>query len=256
MKKILLQFLITCSLTTVVGCSSSENEDSTTTTTTPAAAFSFTSTNLTAPATVVFENKSTNATSYVWDFGDGSSNSVDKNPSHTFNSPGTYTIELLVTGQAGTSINTQTIQIKAPTKPTTAKITNVTVTEISWTDEDSKPWDSSSDGPDIQFYLVDTDTYKDQMSSIIFNNVSKSQLPLIWKNMPAKIISNLSKSYDLSIAEIDGIYGNTMAMKTFKLSDYTTGPDAYPSKITLRSNGPNPFNPNPTTTFILDITWQ
>lgn len=256
MKKILLQFLVTCFLTTVVGCSSSEDEDSTTTTTPPTADFSFTSTNLTAPASIVFENKSANATSYVWDFGDNSSNSLDKNPSHTYTNAGTYTVELLVTGQGGTASKTQTIQIKTPIKPTTAKITNVTVTEISWIDEDSKAWDSSSDGPDIQFYLVDTDTYKDQISSVIYNNVTKSQFPLSWTNMSAKNISNLSKSYDLSIEEIDGLFGYTMAMKTFKLSDYTTGSNAYPNKITLKYIDPNPFNPSPTTTFILDVTWQ
>jgi PKD repeat protein len=255
MKKILLQFLVTCFLTTVVGCTSSENEDSPTTTTPPTANFSFTSTNLTAPASIVFENKSTNATNYVWDFGDNSANSLDKNPSHTYTSAGTYTVELIVTGEGGTAIKTQTIQINAPIKPTSAKITNITVTEISWIDENSKAWDSS-DGPDIQFYLVDTDTYKEQTSSVIYNNVSKSQFPLSWTNMPAKNISNLSKSYDLSIDEIDGVYGYNMAMKTFKLLDYTTGSNAYPNKITLEYIDPNPFNPSPKTTFILDVTWQ
>ncbi len=43
---------------------------------------------------VTFTNQSTNANGYVWDFGDGNS-STDANPWNTFNSVGTYQVELI-----------------------------------------------------------------------------------------------------------------------------------------------------------------
>jgi len=46
--------------------------------------------------TVNFTNTSTNATGYEWDFGDGQT-STETNPSHTFASNGTYTVQLIAT---------------------------------------------------------------------------------------------------------------------------------------------------------------
>lgn len=44
-------------------------------------------------ALVNFYNNSLNATSYSWDFGDGST-STEANPVHTFVSPGAYVVRL------------------------------------------------------------------------------------------------------------------------------------------------------------------
>ncbi len=48
-------------------------------------------------ATVTFTNSSTNATSYTWDFGDGSALSTEVNPSHTYTTNGSFTIVLTAT---------------------------------------------------------------------------------------------------------------------------------------------------------------
>ena len=50
----------------------------------------------TSPATVNFENKSFNATGFVWDFGDGTT-STSASPSHVYANPGTYTVKLIAT---------------------------------------------------------------------------------------------------------------------------------------------------------------
>jgi len=63
----------------------------------------FTSPNPTAcgaPATISFTNSSTNATSYLWDFGDNTT-SNQASPSHTYTAPGTYTVTLIATNAAG-----------------------------------------------------------------------------------------------------------------------------------------------------------
>jgi PKD repeat protein len=59
---------------------------------TPTAGFSSNSTGM----DVTFTNTSTNAQSWLWDFGDGDTSTL-QNPSHTFGSPGWYTITLIAT---------------------------------------------------------------------------------------------------------------------------------------------------------------
>lgn len=49
---------------------------------------------------VVFENNSTYASSFFWDFGDGNS-STEESPEHTYESPGTYLVSLNTIGLAG-----------------------------------------------------------------------------------------------------------------------------------------------------------
>ncbi|MDD2634228.1 MAG: PKD domain-containing protein [Bacteroidales bacterium] len=48
-------------------------------------------------ATVNFYNNNAYADSWEWDFGDGISNSTEKCPVHTYNSPGTYNVNVTVT---------------------------------------------------------------------------------------------------------------------------------------------------------------
>ncbi len=61
-----------------------------------------------APLTVQFTDRSSgDITSYLWDFGDGGT-STAKNPSHTYENPGTYTVKLTVTGPIGSNTKTRT----------------------------------------------------------------------------------------------------------------------------------------------------
>jgi len=61
-----------------------------------------------APLPVQFLDLSTGAvTSWSWTFGDGAT-STDASPSHTYTTPGTYTVALTETGPGGTSIRTRT----------------------------------------------------------------------------------------------------------------------------------------------------
>lgn len=59
------------------------------------------------PLNVQFTDKSGgNPTKYVWDFGDGTS-STDRNPSHTYNQTGTYTVSLTVSNEFGSDTKTE-----------------------------------------------------------------------------------------------------------------------------------------------------
>jgi PKD repeat protein len=58
---------------------------------------------------VAFENQSSNATSYEWEFGDGSPGSTEPNPTHTYSRPGTYMVTLVA--HAGDRSNRYAVEI-------------------------------------------------------------------------------------------------------------------------------------------------
>ena len=65
----------------------------------------------TIPATVQFTNLSTNALSYLWDFGDGT-NSTQANPQHMYTNLGTFTVTLTAyAGVCGNAVQTKTSYI-------------------------------------------------------------------------------------------------------------------------------------------------
>ncbi|MBV9962127.1 MAG: PKD domain-containing protein, partial [Parafilimonas sp.] len=84
----------------------------------PQAAFTITGKRATCiyPQTIQFTDESTEATSYKWFFGDGDT-SNQKNPAHTYNAAGDYTVELIVynsNGCSDTLIKTNLIQLGPP----------------------------------------------------------------------------------------------------------------------------------------------
>lgn len=63
---------------------------------------------------IQFVNESTKALTYSWDFGDGNT-STAKNPTHTFNSNSTYTVELIAESPCDTDVITTQITINLAT---------------------------------------------------------------------------------------------------------------------------------------------
>lgn len=76
----------------------------------PTANFTYTTK---APLTVVLTNTSAYATSYEWDFGDGTI-STEKNPTHRYSSVGSYIITLVAQNPASSQQYRQSIKISAP----------------------------------------------------------------------------------------------------------------------------------------------
>ncbi|MCY7358481.1 MAG: serine hydrolase [Rudanella sp.] len=110
LSKRFLTICLSClSLTFIAGmCSKEEPEPK------PIAYFTYSpTTNLVAPVAIQFTNGSTNATSYKWDFGDGTS-STAINPTKQFTNDGTYTVKLTATGTGGTNTFTTGITITSP----------------------------------------------------------------------------------------------------------------------------------------------
>lgn len=77
----------------------------------PVVDFSYTGSN-SAPGIVSFTNLTQNATSYTWDFGDGTT-ATDVSPSHTFVNGGSYTVKLTANGEGGNNIVTKTLTVSA-----------------------------------------------------------------------------------------------------------------------------------------------
>ncbi len=76
------------------------------------------------PFTVQFNNTTVDGVSYEWEFGDGNT-STAQNPSHTYTSPGTYTVRLVATGANGcrhTRTRTDYINIQLPNVAFTANV--------------------------------------------------------------------------------------------------------------------------------------
>jgi large repetitive protein len=66
------------------------------------------------PATINFLNTSTNATTYLWDFGDGSTSTLS-NPTHTYTLAGTYLLTLTATGPTGSETICKLVTLEAVT---------------------------------------------------------------------------------------------------------------------------------------------
>jgi PKD repeat protein len=111
--------------------------------------------------TVNFTNTSTGATSYAWDFGDGN-NSAQANPSHTYQTDGTFTVTMSATNACGTVVSTQTVTVTtAPTAgftvssssgcaPLTVQFSNTSsanATSFDWQFPGGNPSSSSQQNP-------------------------------------------------------------------------------------------------------------
>ncbi|GAB3643723.1 hypothetical protein GCM10027423_43600 [Spirosoma arcticum] len=77
----------------------------------PVADFTFTGGECTIPCEVAFTNKSTNADTYQWDFGDGGS-STEASPRHQYTKGGTFQVVLTATGNGKTATKTQPVTTK------------------------------------------------------------------------------------------------------------------------------------------------
>ena len=62
---------------------------------------------------ITFNDASSNATSYLWDFGDGTT-STEQNPTHVYNAEGRYVVRLTVGNAGQTSVTTREIYVSSP----------------------------------------------------------------------------------------------------------------------------------------------
>lgn len=111
-----------------------------------------------APSTVSFINKSTNAVSYSWEFGDGAT-STEENPSHEYAAKGKYEVKLTATDANGeTDVKTKEIEMYGTIKG--VKLDAVFIyAELFGADLDAQNhYDSDGSGADVMMKIFKNGT--------------------------------------------------------------------------------------------------
>ncbi len=227
----------------------------------PVAEFSGTPTSGNSPLTVSFTDQSTNnPTSWSWDFGDGSS-STQQNPSHTYNSAGSYTVSLTATNSCGANTKTKIdyITVTTPSQNQTVLVQSVDVTiggyrvitqgiaTVKIVDENGTPvsgatvsgnW--SGDANDSDEFTTDSNGEGTASSDFVFRGDNFTFC-----------VTNVTKSgyvYDetantVTCGNSDGTsYGTDKNSNELTVNSLAKAKEILGDK--LHSNYPDPFNPS------------
>lgn len=166
----------------------------------PIANFTFSGAGGFAPCTVTFANTSTDATSYSWDFGDGSSSSTETNPTHIFNTGGVFSVTLTATSSYG--VNSITKNVNIDNAPSKMKIDKLVLLDYPPTDSSGGGWDYSN-GPDIYWKLMNEEETTTYFTSGIFNDAIYNNLPFTFTNGLPYTITDLAKKYSFEFYDYD-----------------------------------------------------
>ena len=150
-------YTVKLTVTNSVGSDDETKTDYITVTTAPVADFTATPTSGVTSVTVQFTDTSANdPTSWAWDFdNNGTVDSTEQNPTHTYSTPGKYTVKLTISNGAGSDSETKTDYItvlEGPVASFTATPTaggsplTVQFTDTSANYPTSWAWDFDNDG--------------------------------------------------------------------------------------------------------------
>ncbi len=124
---------------------------------------------------IKFVNLSTNAATYKWDFGDGTSDSLNIAPEHVYTEEGSYDVTLTATTEDGQQ-TTETMSIDVKTRVLIA----FSVANISFVDDEGNPWDDDS-GPDLVFAFGEQDAdLEDWIITDTIVDVTPAHFPITW----------------------------------------------------------------------------
>jgi PKD repeat protein len=208
----------------------------------PVADFNYTGADVKAPAAVVFENTSTYAETYLWEFGDGDT-STAKNPSHTYEAGGSYSVKLTAKGQGGEHSVTKTLNVLPA--PTGCAIQSISVTAMPFADPNGAGWDLL-DGPDVCYKITNSngDVLVDGSSSR-FDNTGSSNLPRNWTLGTPHNITPLNTNRNIQILDYD-MFDPSDLIGSVPFNPYLYR-GTYPTTVILT---------NKDLTVKLNLTWQ
>ena len=172
-------FDLTVTITNVNGCVSTLTlDDHITTLEPPTANFSYYSFSRCSPRIVNFDNNSSNATSWLWDFGDGTT-STSEEPSHTYYDTGSYNVVLTVFSANGCSDVNEWVNMTTITKP----VADFRTTDTSGCAPFSTSFsDSSIDAVTWLWLFGDGDTSTQQSPVHTYQNDGAYDVTLIVSN--------------------------------------------------------------------------
>jgi hypothetical protein len=189
----------------------------------PVANFSFSDINLVSPAKITFQNTSTEAISYTWNFGDGQT-SEDANPDHVYHTPGTYEVTLTAKG-SGINEMKKAITIKPPY--TVCRINSVMIKAVANSDN-GVAWDFDGTTPDIYYRLLDKDGNTMFTSPSYYTD--PQTFPLQWTLPSPVAVSPLATILQLQVLDYDSGF----------LPDVMGGVSFSPAMAQLNEDDPYP----------------
>ena len=128
------------------------------------------------PRKLYLINMSTNASSYIWDFGDGNK-SYEENPVHQYNSKGVYKVKLTAKNGSKSDVSEATVTITDPTK---CYITGITYNKV---------------GKENKYYravLKDDDLFTTTWFSTNYKLLSSANLPFDYNFSSPVLMDGLS----------------------------------------------------------------
>lgn len=186
---------------------------------------------------VQFENLSLKAASYAWDFGDGTTDSLTIDPSHTYDDPGSYMVTLSAyTDDGQKSESMQEVNVGK------RYLTGMYIANISMVDENGNPWDDDGSGPDVLFQLGPTDAQSlDDLSFVYIDslNVGFFQTPIgitVDDLVPADY-ELLNKDYFILLEEIDTVNNEAVFNPMAEIVFNPIEPEDESFNVTKRADG-------------------
>ncbi|MEA3445536.1 MAG: PKD domain-containing protein [Bacteroidota bacterium] len=238
----LLLFAIVLASCTKEETNNPDNNNNDTTTLAPIPDFSYTLLGNYPPVEVTFTNKSLLASSFNWEFGDGTT-STEKNPTHLYSYAGSFFVKLTAYNNDTSKSKSKTVII--PEIPTKLFLKELLLDTLPFTDFYNLPWDSNS-GPDV-FFRIETPAYVMIYKSDNINNIEETDLPVSWTYNDTPIeIADIGDNFQFVFSEDDG--GSYMAIETPTVFNFSNFSD-YPETVQL-------ISPNGKLEFTLKLEWQ
>ncbi|MCB9233780.1 MAG: PKD domain-containing protein [Bacteroidia bacterium] len=161
-----------------------------------------------AGESVSFANCSFGASSFAWDFGDGTT-STKKSPTHAYSSPGTYKVTLTIENKSGDASTSATNIVVGE-----RKIASIKVLQIPATNPLGDPWDTGSD-PDLVFAIGRTanspnwDLETDEKTDL------SAGLPFTWDVSTSDVVMT-DEEWTWELRDEDGAIDDVLGTGTFE----------------------------------------
>jgi hypothetical protein len=208
--------IISLILTFIVGCTT----DGTKPITETKANFDFNIVTLAPHGLVEFIDKSTNAETLTWDFGDGQTE-TGKDPIHDYVKEGIYTVTLTASKGSKKHSISKTMEMKGGDYQQVF-VKSVSIKKIPNTNNIGNHWDQSN-GPDLYIMLQPIgQNYVLNTYNVLFQNVTN--FPVKWEIKPNLNVRDLFEDYVLYVYDDDGSTEELISKCTFDFADFNTYP--------------------------------
>lgn len=201
--------------------------------------------------TVNITNNSVGAVSYAWNFGDGTTSNVQSPPAHTYNTPGTYIISLVVTaGNGCTDVSSQSVQITPnPTvsvnSPSICAAASATLTATVNPTGGTFAWNTGANTGSITVSPAGTTSYTVTYTNTIGCSASASGTVTV---IPASFSVNAGNDVTICANQTTQLNGSVTPAGSYT---YSWTPN---STLTGANTATPTASPQYTTTYTLSVT--